>query len=429
MEEENVRKSKRKIGAKSMKDSKKQAGKVPEKIKKLGRRPVREENEPCHVCGEKARSHNFGGMSCNCCKSFFRHFVLKNINDDLSTNHFKDDCKFKGTCKIDKVTRKKCKTCRFFKCVKIGMDPAWVLGDFAKLQKLKNAKLNAEQSEDSNEQEPIKSSNEQKLSEEDGRKIENISKYYKLACDAISYNFPSRGRNQVLSINKLRILLIGVISTAIRRLVYFARMIPEFEKLSLHDQTNLLRGSVMQLFMLRGTVTYDCVKKLVNSVDGNFPDKYPEVYLLSQLANVTQVSELHQGLPLNMSENQVDKMHQHLLQLQKKANTNPSLSRENLKLIKNKSIMHEEQRSRIQNECCNKPEVAISNLAKLQAINNSGCEGTIDACHNFIRSFVNLGEWGIKPDHFLQGPHVGIERAFMRRIPELLMNPWDSLVN
>lgn len=97
------------------------------------------------------------------------------------------------------------------------MDPAWVLGDFAKLQKLKNAKLNAEQSEDSNEQEPIKSSNEQKLSEEDGRKIENISKYYKLACDAISYNFPSRGRNQVLSINKLRILLIGVISTAIRR--------------------------------------------------------------------------------------------------------------------------------------------------------------------------------------------------------------------
>lgn len=91
--------------------------------------------------------------------------------------------------------------------------------------------------------------------------------------------------------------------------------------------------------------------------------------------------------------------------------------------------MHEEQRSRIQNECCNKPEVAISNLAKLQAINNSGCEGTIDACHNFIRSFVNLGEWGIKPDHFLQGPHVGIERAFMRRIPELLMNPWDSLVN
>lgn len=45
MEEENVRKSKRKIGAKSMKDSKKQAGKVPEKIKKLGRRPVREENE------------------------------------------------------------------------------------------------------------------------------------------------------------------------------------------------------------------------------------------------------------------------------------------------------------------------------------------------------------------------------------------------
>lgn len=44
---------------------------------------------------------------------------------------------------------------------------------------------------------------------------------------------------------------------AAHRFVCFARMLPEFAKLSLHDQTNLLKRSVMEMVLLRDLMAYD----------------------------------------------------------------------------------------------------------------------------------------------------------------------------
>lgn len=172
----------------------------------------------CHVCGEKARSHNFGGMTCNCCKSFFRHFVLTNVKDNTSIERFKKNCKVKGECEIDQLTRKKCKTCRFFKCVKIGMDPKWVLSDFKKMQKNKAASTNKKPNY--TQRDAICPTIDQKISDEDAIKIASISEFYNTACELIPYNFPSRDDSStVLTTNKITILLIGVISTAMRRYI------------------------------------------------------------------------------------------------------------------------------------------------------------------------------------------------------------------
>ncbi|OXA44523.1 nuclear receptor subfamily 1 group I member 3 [Folsomia candida] len=480
----------------------------PEKRRKLSRPTIRNDKD-CEVCGEKARSHNFGGISCNSCRSFFHHYSLKNLRHSLSTNHLKKDCKFRGNCIIDKVSRKKCRTCRFFKCMKIGMDPAWVISDYERTQKLKGSKvsestpLQAEQSLDSKTDQ---------ISEEDAKKIADISKYYKTACDLMPYNYVSREETEVLSVTKIRIIYIGVISTAIRRFVCFARMIPEFERLSLHDKTNLLRRSVVEMVILRDVVTFDFEKR--NFYASECPDRYPyvrmdecvglwptdivdmylhlyrrirtlapdeatimlmiplalfsdcggndscsefddrqeinkiqEFYagllekylkwlhgeekgklvfprLLSQMVGITTVSQLHQGLPLNLTDDQVDKMHLHLLELQKLATTPSS----NDTYFQDQSSLRQEDRGQKVNQCCQKKyTTSMSNISK----SSEPSEINEHVNHpSLIHTFSNQpGQWGIKPYFFESGPHQGIEKAFMRRMTELVANPWDSLVS
>lgn len=53
-------------------------------------------------------------------------------------------------------------------------------------------------------------------------------------------------------------------------------MIPEFKELSLHDRTNLLRRSVVEMIILRDVVTYDFDKRTWNYTDHE-SEKYPEV--------------------------------------------------------------------------------------------------------------------------------------------------------
>ncbi|OXA44432.1 Thyroid hormone receptor alpha [Folsomia candida] len=483
------------------------------KTKQLNKRVSEgEENsfQSCHVCGEAARWKNFGGMSCNCCKSFFRHFVLKNLKDAKSEQDFRKNCKFKGDCLIDQKTRKKCKACRFVKCCKIGMNFKWVLADYKKIQDLKLQKSKIGPAEIL----PIIETprNDAKLNDKDATMIENISKFYESACKQIPYMFPSREKDEVVSPTKSKILLIGFISTYIRRFVYFAKMIPEFGKLSVHDQTNLLRRSGMHMGILRGSIIFDFEKRMITSKDGeNYPDiritelqdvcpqdllemqeklyrrirniapdetsimlmipvvlfsdcggtdsctefddrpainEAQEVYsallekylkfvqgekgrltfpkLLCQLVELTQISQLHQGIPLNLSEHQVDKMHQHLLELQKKSSISPPITN---KTPAGEISVQQNQFKEFKNYCQGTCKKSSNSPFPSPKINDATVRNS-EAFQLLIRTFVNTtGEWGIKPNYFTQGPQIGIKQAFMRRIPELLACPWDCLVN
>ncbi|XP_021961832.1 nuclear receptor subfamily 1 group D member 2 isoform X1 [Folsomia candida] len=466
----------------------------------------------CEVCGDKARSHNYGGISCNCCRSFFSHFVLNNVRNYPSTSNVKK-CKFQENCTINQVTRRKCRTCRFFKCVSIGMDPSWVLSDYEKPQKLRKEK-NSESNQSKVQQQILPQDNT--LSEEEAEKIANIAKYYKTACQLIPYNFVSREKSEILSPTKLQILNIGIISTVIRRCVCFARMIPEFQRLSLHDQTNLLRRSVMEMAILRDSVIYDFTahaytcnsdvdqypEVTVEECDMLWPGEISDMYvqlctriqtlcpdeasimlltplvlfsdsggndsctefedrsainsaqeyysrllekylkkvygdekgkqifprLLSKLPDVTQASQLHQGIPLNMTEDQVNKMHLHLLRLQRGTNTQTCQS-SSTNYFGDDPAPREYLNS--EKDCCKKV-IAAARQSSASSILKPESHKTENSSPfpSLINTFVSHpGEWGIKPEYFEAGPHCGIERAYMRRIPELLSNPWDSLVN
>ena len=72
------------------------------------------------VCGDKANGFNFGAITCESCKAFFRRNALKTKEVV---------CAFENDCKIDPFTRKFCTSCRLRKCFSIDMKKEWILGN------------------------------------------------------------------------------------------------------------------------------------------------------------------------------------------------------------------------------------------------------------------------------------------------------------
>uniref|UniRef100_A0A183C1P3 Nuclear receptor domain-containing protein n=1 Tax=Globodera pallida TaxID=36090 RepID=A0A183C1P3_GLOPA len=67
----------------------------------------------CKICGDSAGCGiNFGCFSCESCKAFFRRCSVR-------AQSLK--CPFNGHCRITKVSRRACQSCRLYTCVKNGM--------------------------------------------------------------------------------------------------------------------------------------------------------------------------------------------------------------------------------------------------------------------------------------------------------------------
>ncbi|XP_061166416.1 nuclear hormone receptor family member nhr-6-like [Saccostrea echinata] len=80
--------------------------------KNKGRRDE-SESMSCAVCGDKARCQHYGVRTCEGCKGFFKRTVQKNPNYVCTGNK---------KCKINKDQRKRCQSCRFQKCLSVGMN-------------------------------------------------------------------------------------------------------------------------------------------------------------------------------------------------------------------------------------------------------------------------------------------------------------------
>ena len=69
-------------------------------------------NALCVVCEDKASGYHYGVISCEGCKGFFRRTVQKNI--DYECHKHRD-------CLVNRLTRNRCQSCRFAKCLAKGM--------------------------------------------------------------------------------------------------------------------------------------------------------------------------------------------------------------------------------------------------------------------------------------------------------------------
>lgn len=82
-------------------------------------------------------------------------------------------------------------------------------------------------------------------------------------------------------------------------------MIPEFGKLSVHDQTNLLRRSGMHMGILRGSIIFDFEKRMITSKDGeNYPDI--RVSYINTYCRRTHLNFVHISQEINSLRNNVE---------------------------------------------------------------------------------------------------------------------------
>ncbi|VDD97539.1 unnamed protein product [Enterobius vermicularis] len=69
--------------------------------------------ELCLVCQDVSTGYHYGVPSCNGCKTFFRRTIVKKQTFV---------CQHDGKCPVDKSIRCSCRSCRFKKCLEVGMD-------------------------------------------------------------------------------------------------------------------------------------------------------------------------------------------------------------------------------------------------------------------------------------------------------------------
>ncbi|KAF8566917.1 hypothetical protein P879_02873 [Paragonimus westermani] len=67
---------------------------------------------PCRVCGGPSSGFHFGALTCEGCKGFFRRTVLSNVRLECLSNN---------DCPITPANRNMCKSCRFQRCLAVGM--------------------------------------------------------------------------------------------------------------------------------------------------------------------------------------------------------------------------------------------------------------------------------------------------------------------
>lgn len=73
--------------------------------------PTTTKTQNCLVCDDVGHGIHCGVVTCESCFKFFTRTIGKAITK----------CKNEGKCIVDKTTRVQCKSCRFQKCILIGM--------------------------------------------------------------------------------------------------------------------------------------------------------------------------------------------------------------------------------------------------------------------------------------------------------------------
>ncbi|KAK5967833.1 Nuclear receptor domain-containing protein, partial [Trichostrongylus colubriformis] len=71
----------------------------------------------CKVCGDRANGYNFGVLTCESCKAFFRRNAVR--EEEIK-------CPFSSNCEITSASRRFCQACRLQKCFMAGMSRSWL---------------------------------------------------------------------------------------------------------------------------------------------------------------------------------------------------------------------------------------------------------------------------------------------------------------
>ncbi|KAM9319609.1 nuclear receptor subfamily 1 group I member 2 [Gastrophryne carolinensis] len=215
-----------------------------------------DDGEPkiCRACGDKATGYHFNAMTCEGCKGFFRRAMKRNLR--LS-------CPFQNTCVINRNNRRHCQACRLKKCLDIGMKKELIMSDEA--VEVRRALIKKKQ----NIAQIQSMSPSYCLTEEQRLLVEQLSEAHKATFDANFVYFKDfrpvkrhldpadlvhhSSPNIFLMLPHISDLTTYVIEGVIK----FAKVLPQFRGLSIEDQITLLKGSALELAIIRFNTAFN----------------------------------------------------------------------------------------------------------------------------------------------------------------------------
>ncbi|XP_077490355.1 nuclear receptor subfamily 1 group I member 3-like [Amblyomma americanum] len=192
----------------------------------------------CGVCGDRAKSYHFGGISCDSCKAFFRRSVQ-------NESHFQ--CPNRGNCRITLASRKSCQACRFAKCLAIGMEASWVMTEQERRARMQQ-RLLAKGGDRPTTQRP----REMPPSAEDVELLEELVHAYVTGCACAPFAGHLHRDEE-----KSRTELLDVFFTLVHQISGFAQGLDAFTRVPESDRHILLRTSVLELCFLRSAMNFD----------------------------------------------------------------------------------------------------------------------------------------------------------------------------
>ncbi|XP_073528809.1 estrogen receptor [Phyllobates terribilis] len=206
------------------------------------------ETRYCAVCSDYASGYHYGVWSCEGCKAFFKRSI-QGHNDYM--------CPATNQCTIDKNRRKSCQACRLRKCYEVGMMKGGIRKDRrgGRMIKHKRQKEEQEQKGDGNTSEIRTASiwvnptvKSMKLSPVLSLTAEQLISALMEAEPPIVYS--EHDSTKPLSEASMMTLLTNLADKELVHMINWAKRVPGFVDLTLHDQVHLLECAWLEILMV-----------------------------------------------------------------------------------------------------------------------------------------------------------------------------------
>ncbi|XP_030628745.1 estrogen receptor [Chanos chanos] len=220
----------------------------------------------CAVCSDFASGYHYGVWSCEGCKAFFKRSI-QGHNDYI--------CPATNQCTIDRNRRKSCQACRLRKCYEVGMMKGGLRKDRGGRAIRCERRRNAAEERDRNCKESFNHSDQRTVPLLDRKR--NCSGGLNMPPEQVlvlllgaeppalcSRQRHSRPYTDVTIMS----LLTNMADKELVHMIAWAKKVPGFQDLSLHDQVQLLESSWLEVLMI-GLIwrSIHCPGKLIFAQD------------------------------------------------------------------------------------------------------------------------------------------------------------------
>ncbi|XP_072895559.1 estrogen receptor beta-like isoform X2 [Hemitrygon akajei] len=193
----------------------------------------------CAVCNDFASGYHYGVWSCEGCKAFFKRSIQ---------GHNAYICPATNQCTIDKNRRKSCQACRLRKCYEVGMMKSDTRRDRCSYRLSRQPRLDSGQ-------------------QDGGSKVRRAVERVQLSESCLGQLAPEKLLNSLLEAEPPNIyslnrpnkpfteasMMMSLTNLADRELVHmiaWAKKVPGFVELDLHDQVQLLESCWLEVLMV-----------------------------------------------------------------------------------------------------------------------------------------------------------------------------------